>query len=149
MHISCCAFFSPRAEEYLEEAGVERIELYAVIFAQDMTCTESYKQTPTLSQIIFSPLFSQYITFIYTHRRRTSGKRMSSPGAFSALGRKCTLGPARLWASHQRLLRLSTALPCPPGKVGWEPSSALPFTVNSFTGLMCFFPALCELIIRD
>lgn len=118
MHISCCAFFSPRAEEYLEEAGVERIELYAVIFAQDMTCTESYKQTPTLSQIIFSPLFSQYITFIYTHRRRTSGKRMSSPRAFSALGRKCTLGPARLWASHQRLLRLSTALPCPPGKVG-------------------------------
>lgn len=149
MHISCCAFFSPRAEEYLEEAGVERIELYAVIFAQDMTCTESYKQTPTLSQIIFSPLFSQYIIFIYTHRHRTSGKRMSSPGAFSALGRKCTLGPACLWASHQRLLGSPQLCPALQGRWEWESSSALPFTVNSFTGLMCFFPALCELIIRD
>lgn len=67
---------------------MERILLYAVIFAQDISCTASYKQTPTLSQIIFRPFFNQYFIFIYTRILMITGEHSSTYGACSALGRK-------------------------------------------------------------
>lgn len=59
---------------------MERILLYAVLFAQDISCTASYKQTPTLSQIIFRPFFNQYFIFIYTHILLITGEPMGPAG---------------------------------------------------------------------
>ena len=103
------------AEEYLREVGMERILLYAVIFAQVVASIESYKQTPTLSQIIFRLLFNQYFIFIYLHILRTSGEHRSSHGACSALGRKPIWAPVSLFSGHlenSKDINTPPPLPC-------------------------------------